>query len=255
MPGHLPLKLTLSTAPLKQRITVVKIPKPIEEIAETTEETCSEKAAELANEKREEIEQALRDGHDDQAWSLVSAVAESYLEWRCSSGKSNRRKEEKEGVESKKRKNVSWQPVLEKDLVTVQRPSSQESCRSQEDRQWREIQTKLHSRKAEEIDTRMQIDQLWSKIKKVIEKNRVLCQPLCKCMFPAERDVQWFLNRGSSNDQEDRQGCSRAKDSELAQYKGRGSQQKNELQRCEQRLEGALEFHQERKSATDHCGC
>ena len=40
----------------------------------------------------------------------------------------------------------------------------------------------------------MQIVQLWNKIKKTIENNRVLCQPLCKCMFPAERDVQWFLN-------------------------------------------------------------
>ena len=28
LPGHLPLKLTLSTAPLQQRITVVKVPKP-----------------------------------------------------------------------------------------------------------------------------------------------------------------------------------------------------------------------------------
>ena len=94
LPGHLPLKLTLNTAPLKQRITVVKVPKPfpIEEIEETTEEAGSEKAADLANEKREEIEQALRDGHDDQAWSLVSTVAESYLEWLCSSSIGDRRK-------------------------------------------------------------------------------------------------------------------------------------------------------------------
>ena len=40
----------------------------------------------------------------------------------------------------------------------------------------------------------MQIVQLWSKVKKATEKNRVPCQPLCKCLFPAERDVQWFLN-------------------------------------------------------------
>ena len=94
LPSHLPLKRTLNTAPLKQRITVVKVPKPfsIEEIGEMNEETCREKAGELANEKREEIEQALRDGHDDQAWSLVSAVAESYLEWRCSSSKGDKRK-------------------------------------------------------------------------------------------------------------------------------------------------------------------
>ena len=94
LPGHLPLKLTKNTAPLKQRITVVKVPKPfpIEQIGEMNEEACSEKAAELANEKREEIEQALRNGHDDQAWSLVSTVAESYLEWRCSASKDDKRK-------------------------------------------------------------------------------------------------------------------------------------------------------------------
>ena len=104
MPGHLPLKLTLNTAPLKQKITVVKVPKPfpIEEIEETTEEACSEKAAELANEKREEIERALRDGHDDQAWRSVSAVSGAAVRAKVTD-----EKEEKEGVESQKRKNAS----------------------------------------------------------------------------------------------------------------------------------------------------
>ena len=62
-------------------------PFPIDTTEEMDEETCSEEAARLANDKREEIEQALRDGHDDQAWSLVSAAAESCFEWRCSSNK------------------------------------------------------------------------------------------------------------------------------------------------------------------------
>ena len=61
-------------------------------------------------------------------------------------------------------------------------------------RQAVEIQTQMNSRTAEEIDTRMQIVQLWSKIKKAIQKNKLPCQPLCKCLFPTERDIQWFLN-------------------------------------------------------------
>ena len=61
-------------------------------------------------------------------------------------------------------------------------------------RQAVEIQAKLNSRTAEEIDTRMQIIQLWTKIKKAIVNNRVPCQPVCKKMIPEERDVQWFLN-------------------------------------------------------------
>ena len=115
LPGHLPLKLTLNTAPLKQRITVVKVPRPfpIEETEEPDEENCREEAARMANEKRDEIEQALRDGHDDQAWSLASAVAENYLEWRCSSGGNNKHKGGKAGVGRQRPKNVSQQPVLE----------------------------------------------------------------------------------------------------------------------------------------------
>ena len=102
-------------------------------------------------------------------------------------------KEEEVGAESQKRKNVSRQPALEKDLATVLQPDSQGSCRSHEDRQWR-FKQNLIRQKAEEIDTKMQIVQLWSKIKKAIQKNRVPCQPLCKCLFPTERDIQWFLN-------------------------------------------------------------
>ena len=61
-------------------------------------------------------------------------------------------------------------------------------------RQAVEIQAKLNSKKAEEIDTRMQIIQQWNKIKKTIVNSRIPCQPLCQKMFPEERDVQWFLN-------------------------------------------------------------
>ena len=195
LPGHLPLKLTLNTAPLKQRSTVVKVPKPfpIEEIEETTKEACSKRASELANEKREEIEQALRDGHDDQAWSLVSAVAESYLEWRCSSSKGDRRKGGKGRCGEPKTKECFLAAGVGE--ISCESPATRFTRKLQKSRrQAVEIQTKLNSRKAEEIDTRMQIVQLWSKIKKAIQKNRVPCQPLWKCLFPAERDIQWFLN-------------------------------------------------------------
>ena len=115
------------------------------------------------------------------------------------------------------------------------------------------IQTKLNSRKAEEIDTRMQTVQLWNKIKKVIEKNRVPCQPLCKCMFPAERDVQWFLNATQAMIKKiDKEAAERRIQNWLSKTK-KGSQQKIELQGCQQGLESALELHQERESSTDHC--
>ena len=185
--GHLPL--------LKQRITVVKVPKPfpIEEIGEMNEEACSEKVAELANEKREEIEQALRNGHDDQAWSLVSTVAESYLEWRCSSSKGDKRKGGKGRCGEPKTKECFLAASFGE--RSCDSPATKLTRKLQKSRrQAVEIQTTLNSRKAEEIDTKMQIVQLWSKVKKAIEKNRVPCQPLCKCLFPAERDVQWFLN-------------------------------------------------------------
>ena len=61
-------------------------------------------------------------------------------------------------------------------------------------RQAVETQAKMNSRKAEEIDVRMQIIQLWTKIKKAIVNNRVPCQPVCKIMIPEERDINWFLN-------------------------------------------------------------
>ena len=88
LPGHLPLKLTLNTAPLKQRITVVKVPRPfpIEDSEEPEEVRSREKAEELVEERKGEIEQALRAGQEDQAWSLASSVAERYFEWRCNSG-------------------------------------------------------------------------------------------------------------------------------------------------------------------------
>ena len=61
-------------------------------------------------------------------------------------------------------------------------------------RQAVEIQVKMNSRKAEEIDTRRHIIQLWTKIQRTIVNNRIPCQPVCKKMIPEERDVQWFLN-------------------------------------------------------------
>ena len=101
-------------------------------------------------------------------------------------------KEEKEGVESQKRKNVSWQPAWEKDSVTVQQPSSQ-SCRSQEDRHWRFRQNGIQ-RKAEEIDTRMQMFSYGARSRRPSRKTEFRVNQLCKCLFPAERDVQWFIN-------------------------------------------------------------
>ena len=195
LPGHLPLKLTLNTAPFQQRITVVKVPKPfpIEEIEERKEEDCSTKAAELANRRREEIEQALRDGHDDQAWSLVSAVAESYLEWRCSSSKGDKRKGGKGRCGEPKTKECFLAASVGE--RSCDSPATKLTRKLQKSRrQAVEIQAKMNSRKAEEIDTRMQIIQLWTKIKKAIINNRVPCQPVCKKMIPEERDIQWFLN-------------------------------------------------------------
>ena len=138
LPVHLPLKLTLKTAPLKQRITVMKAPKPfpIEEIGEMNEEVCSEKAAELANEKREEIEQALRNGHDDQAWSLVSTVAESYLQWRCSSNKDDKRKGGKGRCgEPKTKECFLAASVGERSCDSLATKLTRKFCRNQEDRQ------------------------------------------------------------------------------------------------------------------------
>ena len=143
--------------------------------------------------KRDEIDQALRNGHDDQAWSLVSAVAESYLEWRCSSNKGDKRK----GVRGRCGEPKTKECFLAASVGerSCDSPATKLTRKLQKSRrQAVEIQTKLNSRKAEEIDTRMQIVQLWNKIKKAIEKNRVECQPLCRCLFPKERDVQWFLN-------------------------------------------------------------
>ena len=37
----------------------------------------------------------IRDGHEDQAWSLASAVAERYFEWRCSSSGNDKHKQGK----------------------------------------------------------------------------------------------------------------------------------------------------------------
>ena len=252
--GHLPLKLTLNTAPLKQRITVVKVPKPfpISEIGEATEEACSENAAELANEKSGEIEQALRDGHDDQAWSLVSTVAENYLEWRCSSSKGDRRKGGKGRCgEPKTKEYFLAASVGERSCDSPATKLTRKLKKSR--RQAVEIQTKLNSRKAEEIDTRMQIVQLWSKIKKTIEKNRVPCQPIVQVFVSSRTRCPVAHQRDASNDQENRQGGRRAKNQELAQQNDESSQQKNKLQGCKQRLEGALKFHQERESSTDHC--
>ena len=139
----------MNTAPLKQRITVVKVPKPfpIEEIGEMNEEACSKKAAELANEKREEIEQALRNGHDDQAWSLVSTVAESYLEWRCSSSISDRRKGGKGRCGEPKTKECFLAASVGERSCDI--PATKLTRKLQKSRrQAVEIQTKLSSRKA-----------------------------------------------------------------------------------------------------------
>ena len=156
LPGHLPLKLTLKTAPLKQRITVVKVPKPfpIEEIEDMKEEECSKKAAELANERREEIEQALRDGHDDQAWSLVSTEAENYLEWRCSSSKGEKRKGGKGRCGEPKAKECFLAASVGE--RSCDSPATKLTRKLQKSRrQAVEIQAKMDSRKAEEIDTRI----------------------------------------------------------------------------------------------------
>ena len=173
------MKLTLNTAPLKQRITVVKVPKPfpIDTTEEMDEETCSEEAARLANDKREEIEQALRDGHDDQAWSLVSAAAESCLEWRCSSNKDDNKHRGGRGrCGEPKKKECFLASIGER---CCDRPATRLTRKLQKSRrQAVEIQTKMSSRKAEETDTRTQNVQLWNKIKKAIQKNRVPCQPL-----------------------------------------------------------------------------
>ena len=106
------------------------------------------KRAELANEKREEIEQALRDRHDDQAWSLISTVAESYLEWRCSSGKSNRRKGGKGRCGEPKTKECFMAASVGE--RSCDSPATKLTRKLQKSRrQAVEIQTKLNLRKAE----------------------------------------------------------------------------------------------------------
>ena len=121
LPGHLPLKLTLNTAPLKQRITVVKVPRPfpIEDPEEPEEERSREKAEELVEERKGEIEQALRAGQEDQAWSLASSVAEMYFDWRCNSGGNDKpkggrgmrpTKDERYLFDSQRRRKIVRQP-------------------------------------------------------------------------------------------------------------------------------------------------
>ena len=106
-------------------------------------------------------------------------------------------------------------------------------------RQAVEIQAKMNSRKAEEIDVRMQIVQLWTEIKKAIVNNRVPCQPVCKIMIPEERDINWFQD-------------SRTKDSELTLQNEKGPQQTIEHQRNQQKQESTFEFCQERKNSTNY---
>ena len=121
-------------------------------------------------------------------------------------------------------------------------------------RQAVEIQTKLNSRKAEEIDTRMQIVQLWSKIKKAIETNRVPCHPLCKCMFPAERDVQWFFNATQAMIKKiDKEAAERRIQNWLSKMKRVLS--RKQAPRMQAKIGRHSQIHQERKSSTDHCGC
>ena len=73
---------------------MVKVPRPFptDETKESDEEKCREEAARMAHERKDESEQALRAGVEDQAWSLASAVAERHLEWRCSSSGNDKRK-------------------------------------------------------------------------------------------------------------------------------------------------------------------
>ena len=153
LPGHLPLKLSLDTAPLKQRITVVRVsrPLPIDTIKEMDEETCSEEATRLANEKREEIEQALQNGHDDQAWSLVSSLAESYLDWRCSSNKDDKRKGRRGRCgEPNTKEYFLAASVGERSCDSPATKLTRKLQKSR--RQAVEIQVKMNSRIAEEIN-------------------------------------------------------------------------------------------------------
>ena len=141
--GHLSLKQTLSTTPLKQRITVVKVPKPfaIDETEEPDEEKCKEETSRRANERKDEIEQALRDEHEDQAWSLASAAAESYLEWRCRSS-----------VTPKTKECFSAANIGERSCGSPATRLTRKLQRSR--RQAAESQTKMSTGRAEEIRTR-----------------------------------------------------------------------------------------------------
>ena len=124
---------------------------------------------------------------------MVSAVAENYLEWRCSSNKGEKRKGGKGRYgEPNAKECFLAASVGERSCDSTATKFTRNLQKSR--RQAVEIQAKIDSRKAEEIDTRMQIIQLWTKIKKTIVNNRIPCQPVCKKMFPEERDVQWFLN-------------------------------------------------------------
>ena len=118
----------------------VKVPRPftIDETEESDEEKCREEAARIANERKDESEQALRDGDEDQAWSLPSAVAQRYHEWRCSSSGNDKHKGVNRQVWQAKDKGVLFQqPALVKDLVTAQPPDPYGSCRVQGGRQRR----------------------------------------------------------------------------------------------------------------------
>ena len=72
-------------------------------------------------------------------------------------------------------------------------------------RQAAEIQTKMKTRRAEEIGTRAEMLRLWNKIKKAIQKNRVPCQPLCKRFVPDGKRHPAVPESDASNDQEDGQ--------------------------------------------------
>ena len=195
LPGHLPLKLTLKTAPLKQRITVVKVPKPfpIEDSEEPEEERSREKAEELVEERKGEIEQALRAVQEEQAWSLASKVAEKYLEWRCSARGNDKPRGGRGRCGQPKTREVSLTASVGE--RSCDSPATRTTRKIQKARRRAtEIRAKMRAKRSDEISTKAEIWRLWQQVKKFIRENKVPCEPVCRKEFPSEGDIQWFLN-------------------------------------------------------------
>ena len=162
-----------------------------------------EEAARMAQERKDESEQALRDGDEDQAWSLASAVAERYLEWRCSSSGNDKHKGRKGRCGKPKTKECFSTASIGGKILRQPSHQIQKEFAEVKEAGSGEIKTKMNTSRAEEFGTRAEIWRLWQKVKKAIqEKNRVPCSTIVQEFVPDRKRHPVVPERDAGNDQE-----------------------------------------------------